>query len=131
PKMMVLLGVYQLHVDNNMIGLATDAAFQNIGDPKRFSDFAKILRTFLSAVSHHAGAANDAKVLDSRECSQNVVLNSVRKESVLRLIAHVFKRQNGNTLLLRAPLVDHKRDQSSYQNNRSQNKVAFRKQSPL
>src|SRR5262249_3014731 len=85
--------VNELNAHGHAAVFATDAAFKNVGHAKRLGNFAKILRSFCAAITHHARPADDAKIFDSCERGQNVVLNSISEECVLLVRPHVNDRQ--------------------------------------
>src|SRR5438105_9199632 len=75
-----------------------DAAFEDVSNAKRASDFAQItLRA--SGVTHDAGARNDLEVCHFGQSCKNVILHPIGKECVLVIRAEVIERQHGDALL--------------------------------
>ena len=67
----------------------THATLQHVRDLKRIANLASIV---LTAILHHAGAADDLEIGNVCQLGQNVVLHTISKKRVLSIVAEVLKR---------------------------------------
>ena len=99
PDVRVSARVDQLRVETKMRAGSADAAFQNMRYAQIISDLTEIS---FATVIHHTGPADDFQIGDLRQLGQNVVLHTIDKRRVFFLLAQIFKRQNGDSMLLAA-----------------------------
>ncbi len=94
PQMRVVVGADQLHVDVHAIFSLLHTAFEHIGHVQLFCDLRQIFR---SAVVARGGSARDhAQAADSRECSDDFILNALREKRVLLIRAQILEREHSN-----------------------------------
>src|SRR3954453_21994773 len=91
-------GIDQLDADYDLISAPSDAAFEHVHHAERLRDLRQIVfrRT---PIWHHRSAADDFQVVDLRQAGEDVVLDSIREESVLFVVAKIVEGQDGNALL--------------------------------
>ena len=97
PDVVVGPRVDELGIDPDAVAGASHRAFEDMGDTERFADLAQVARA--SAILLHRGATDDFQVGDSGQARKNVVVHAFGKESVLAIVAQIFKRKNGDAFL--------------------------------
>src|SRR5712691_8295038 len=117
--MSVFEGIDQLHIHDHFVTFAPDTAFQHIRHAQELADFAQSMRSRITKL-HHRRPADHAKVADSRQARENVVLDAVREKRILFVVAEIRERQHrdaflGNDFATRTakqrPAKDQDRDQ--------------------
>ena len=77
------------------IAFATNATFQNIGNPERLPNLSQIVHR-VPAITHYAGATDHAQLFDPGQTGQDIVLDAIGKISVLLIVAEIFEWKNRN-----------------------------------
>ena len=67
PDVLIGVGIDQLHVHAHPVSRAAHASLENIGNPERLADFAKVRRP--ASVLHHRGARNHPEIAYLRQDS--------------------------------------------------------------
>src|SRR5207247_2841063 len=88
PEMSILQSIDQLHCHHNAVAFATDAAFQNVSDPKRLPNLPYTVYSSTS-ITHHAGATDHAQIFDPGQTRQDVVVHAVTNKCVLLIVADI------------------------------------------
>ena len=91
----------ELGIHPDAIAGASHRAFEDMRDAERFADLAQVARA--GAILLHRSAADHFQVGDPRQTGENVVVHAFSKESVLAIVAQVFKRKNGDTFFRHRP----------------------------
>jgi hypothetical protein len=92
----VLVGfrVDQLHRDTHLVARALHRALDDRGDAELAADFPQI--PVRLSILVHRGPRNDAQGFDFREPRQDVVVNAVRKKTIVLVGTAAGERQHGN-----------------------------------
>ena len=96
--MPVASGIDQLGSDPNAVAGRLDAAFNYVCHPKFVCNLTQIpLHTGL--VLHYRGATDHLQIRDLGKIGEDLILDGIGEESVVRISAQTFKRQNGDAFL--------------------------------
>ena len=95
--MLVVRGIDELHVNPHAIAFPAHTSFQNGADVEGFADLARIMR--LPAIRHDRGARDHFQVADLGQVRQEIVLDAVSEIGVLRVVAEIRERQDGDRFL--------------------------------
>src|ERR1700690_639824 len=95
--MLVGGGVDQLPGHPNLVALSAHASLEDVRDPELRGDLANgLLRV---AVLHDRGPRDDTELMDQGKVGQDVLLDAVREEPVVLLLAHVVKGKDSYRLV--------------------------------
>ena len=98
PHMPVASGIDQLGSDPNAVAGRLDAAFNYVCHPKFVCNLTQIpLHTGL--VLHYRGATDHLQIRDLGKIGEDLILDGIGEESVVRISAQTFKRQNCDAFL--------------------------------
>src|SRR5438552_1840820 len=93
PDMGVGASVDQLRIDMKPAAGLACATLQHVRYAKRVSDLAGIL---FATILHNTRAADHLEIGNFRQLGQNVVLETIGKIGVLRILIETLKRQHSN-----------------------------------
>ena len=92
-----------------MIPFTPDGSFEHMCNPESTRDLAQVA-SVISSILHYGGSANDFEFGDPGEMIENLILDSVRKVSVIFVRADVVKGKDRDAFFGRyrfnTPLVE-------------------------
>ena len=94
PKMCTSGGIDELSRDTDPVCRAANAPFQHVPHPQLTSDLLHLDRAPLVGEARVAG--DDEQFLETGQCSDDFFHHAVGEEFLLRIAAHILKRQYGN-----------------------------------